>query len=235
MVDAFGQAKVPLFVAYYRRALPRFLKAKEIVDSGRLGQLRDIDVRFANDAQAQVDPARPPWRVQAEHAGAGLFLDLASHTLDVLDFLLGPLQQVEGEASNLASRGDVEDRVSLRFRTSSGARGVGSWNFVSPVKEDLITITGSAGSLRLSTFADAPVELETAGGSERFMLLNPRTIQGPMIQAVVNCLLGRGPAPSTGESAARTSEVMDRALTSYYGSRGEGFWKHPERWPGRRV
>jgi 1,5-anhydro-D-fructose reductase (1,5-anhydro-D-mannitol-forming) len=103
------------------------------------------------------------------------------------------------------------------------------------VKEDLITITGSAGSLRLSTFADAPVELETAGGSERFMLLNPRTIQGPMIQAVVNCLLGRGPAPSTGESAARTSEVMDRALTSYYGSRGEGFWKHPERWPGRRV
>jgi predicted dehydrogenase len=41
MVDAFGQAKVPLFVAYYRRALPRFLKAKEIVDSGRLGQLRD--------------------------------------------------------------------------------------------------------------------------------------------------------------------------------------------------
>jgi len=37
MIAAFEQANVPLFVAYYRRALPRFLKVKEIIASGRLG------------------------------------------------------------------------------------------------------------------------------------------------------------------------------------------------------
>lgn len=235
MVAAFEEAKVPLFVAYYRRALPRFLKAKEIVESGCLGQLLRVDVSFASDGQSQLDPMRLPWRVLAEHAGGGLFLDLASHTLDVLDFLLGPLLDVQGEASKVASPGDVEDRVWLAFSTSSAVRGTGSWNFTSPDKQDLITIQGSAGSLRLSTFGDAPLELETSAGSEQLRFTNPRTIHGPMIQVIVNGLLGKGECSSTGVTAARTSDVMDRVLAGYYGSRAEGFWKHPERWPGRRV
>lgn len=235
MIAAFEQAKVPLFIAYYRRALPRFLKAKEIIDSGRLGQLRSVEARYCSAGQLNLDPARLPWRVQPEHAGAGLFLDLASHTLDVLDFLLGPLLSVKGEASNEGRTLEVEDQVWLELETSSGARGRGSWSFTSQTNEDSISIEGSAGSLRLSTFGDGPVELTTSAGCEQFALANPRTIHGPMIQTVVDELRGRGRCLSTGVSAARTSEVMDRALAGYYGSRDDGFWKHPERWPGRRV
>ena len=235
MVEAFAQAKVPLFVAYYRRSLARFLKAKEIVDGGRVGQIRSVDVRFTNDGQLGLDNARLPWRVQPEHAGAGLFLDLASHTLDVLDFLLGPLQGVTGVATKMTGAGDVEDQVELGFTTQAGATGTGLWNFVSADKQDLISIQGSAGALRLSTFGDAALELDTAAGVERFTLPNPRTIHGPMIQTIVDSLRGHGSCSSTGVTGARTSEVMDRALSSYYGSRADGFWKHPERWPGRQV
>jgi predicted dehydrogenase len=235
MVRAFEQAKQPLFVAYYRRALDRFIKAKELIDSGRLGNIVSVDVRYASDGQLRLDPAQLPWRVQAEHAGGGLFLDLASHSLDVLDFFFGPLQDVSGEAIKVASPGDVEDRVVLRFLTLTGARGSGSWNFSSPNKEDLISIEGTAGVLRLSTFGDTPVELETSSGSEAFPLPNPVHIQQPLIQSIVDSLLGRGTCPSSGVSGARTSLVMDRALASYYGAREDGFWKEPGRWPGRRV
>jgi len=235
MVAAFEQAKQPLFVAYYRRALDRFVKAKQLLDSGRLGTILGIDVRYASDGQLRLDPARLPWRVQAENAGGGLFLDLASHTLDVLDFFFGPLRDVSGEAINVASPGDVEDRVVLRFSTPGGARGLGSWNFSSPHKQDLISIEGSAGVLRLSTFGETPLELETSSGSEAFALPNPPHIQQPLIQSIVDSLLGRGSCASSGVSGARTSWVMDRALASYYGARDEGFWKEPERWPGRRV
>jgi predicted dehydrogenase len=235
MIAAFEQANVPLFVAYYRRALSRFLKVKAVIDSGRLGPLREVEVRYFSAGQLNLDSARLPWRVQAEHAGGGLFLDLASHTLDVLDFLFGPLLAVKGEASNVGRALDVEDQVSLEFVTNSGARGRGAWSFTSPTREDSIRIEGSDGRLRLSTFGDGPVVLETSAGSESFTLPNPRTIHGPMIQTIVDSLRGRGRCLSTGVSAARTSEVMDRALSGYYGSRDEGFWKHPERWPGRRV
>lgn len=235
MIAAFEQAKVPLFIAYYRRALPRFLKAKQLVESGVLGELQRVDVRFANAGQLGLDPLKLPWRVQAEHAGAGLFLDLASHTLDVLDFLLGPLLNVNGTAAKQGSPVDVEDRVQLTFTTGAGARGTGEWSFVSHQAEDVISLEGSTGSLRLSTFGDSPVQLQTQAGAEQFSLPNPRTIHGPMIEVIVNSLRGQGSCPSTGATGARTSDVMDRALLGYYGSRDDGFWKHPERWPGRRV
>lgn len=235
MVEAFERARQPLYVAYYRRALPRFLKAKEIVQSGRLGHIRSIDVRYASDGQLRLDSQRLPWRVQAEHAGGGLFLDLASHTLDVLDFLFGPLQNVTGDARKVASQGDVEDRVTLGFMTRDGARGRGDWDFVSSTREDLIGIEGTLGTLRLSTFGDSPLELVTSSGPETFALPNPRTIHGPLIQTIVDDLLRKGECPSTGVTGARTSEAMDRALLGYYGSREGEFWKDPERWPGRRV
>lgn len=234
MVEAFEAAQVPLFVAYYRRALERFVKAKEIVDSGQLGAILSVDVRYASDGQARYAGRELPWRMQAEHAGGGLFFDLASHTLDVLDFLFGPLQAVSGDAAGGAVA-DVEDRVSLRFGTLSGAQGSGSWNFSSAASEDRIAIVGQNGSLRLTTFGNAPLELEEASGTTEFSLPNPRHIQQPLIQLIVDSLHGRGSCPSTGESAARTSDVMDRAVLGYYGSRADGFWKEPERWPGRRV
>jgi predicted dehydrogenase len=235
MVDAFERAGQPLFVAYYRRALDRFLKAKELVDSGRLGELRTVDVRYASNGQSRLSAGSLPWRVQAEHAGGGLFLDLASHTLDVLDFLLGPLQGVAGQALNVGSPCDVEDRVVLRFATASGARGSGDWNFTAGEPADSIVLSGSEATLRLTTFGDHPVLFESPAGVESFSLPNPRHIQQPFIQTMVDALLGRGSCASTGVSAARTSDVMDRALASYYGSRDGDFWRTPESWPGRRA
>jgi predicted dehydrogenase len=235
MLETFDKASLPLFVAYYRRALPRFLEAKAIIDSGVLGTVSSVSCRYASGAHRDLNPAALPWRVQAELSGGGLLLDLASHSLDILDFFFGPLQDVEGRAANLASRYDVEDRVVLQFGTESGALGTGTWNFASHVGEDLIVVSGTDGELRFSTFSAEPVELQTKDGVERVDRPNPPHIQQPLIQTVVDALHGRGRSPSTGISAARTSRVMDRALESYYGSRDDGFWAHPERWPGRRV
>ena len=92
MIDACRVAGVPLFVAYYRRALPRFLKVKELLDAGAIGTPRFVTVTQYH-APGQYDPANLPWRVRPEIAGAGIFLDLAAHTLDILDFLLGPVAE----------------------------------------------------------------------------------------------------------------------------------------------
>jgi hypothetical protein len=55
-----------------------------------------------------------------------------------------------------------------------------------------------------------------------------------MIQSVVDDLLGRAACPSTGESARRTSRIMDQVLAGYYGGRDDAFWQRPESWSGRR-
>ena len=112
MIAACEEAGVPLYVAYYRRAQPRFLKIKELLENNAIG-----DVRFVSTTQYQkasedvMNPESLPWRVQPHLAGGGLFFDLASHTLDLLDFLFGPIQSVEGFASNQAGYYDAEDIV----------------------------------------------------------------------------------------------------------------------------
>ena len=236
MVQAFADANLPLFVAYYRRALPRFVKAKELIDAGELGDI----VNVSYDYEGMADPKRHPgWRVDPEHAGAGLFLDLGSHTLDILDFLLGPLQNPSGEATNRSGLYDVEDHVQLNFtfmnNASAKTSGGATWNFAGNKNTDLITIEGDKASLRLSTFGNEPVALKSNDGSEQtFDLPNPKHIQAPLIQTIVDDLTGCGTCPSTGLSAARTSHVMDAALHSYYGSRTDAFWSRSDAWPGRR-
>ncbi|MEZ6192048.1 MAG: Gfo/Idh/MocA family oxidoreductase [Phycisphaerales bacterium] len=233
MVKAFADAGLPLFVAYYRRQLPRFVKAKELVESGQLGEVRSVSYRW----EGVADPQRHPgWRVDAEQAGGGLFLDLGSHTLDILDYILGPLRNANGEAQNHAGLYPVEDRVDLIFTLDNGAAGSASWEFAGKEHADLITITGDKAALTLSTFGNEPVRVETHNNAlQSFDLPNPKTIQEPLIQTMVDELRGLGSCPSTGVTAARTSHVMDAALNGYYGGRGDAFWSRPDTWPGRRA
>src|SRR5688572_4404129 len=83
MVDAFARAGQPLFVAYYRRGLPRFRKILELIESGRLGRLHAVSHVYQGRAQAP-QPGGPKvpragWRESVEESGGGLFLDLGSH------------------------------------------------------------------------------------------------------------------------------------------------------------
>ncbi len=233
MVEAFAQVGQPLFVAFYRRRLPRFLKAKELVASGRLGRVTLLTHRYAKSRPHDLDPDRLPWRLVAEQSGGGLFLDMGCHALDVFDFLLGPVTHVQGTAANLASPYDVEDVVVLHCRFACGAAGVCSWNFASPVYDDSIEISGTEGRLTLSVFGNEPVRLETSTGVEQFDLPNPRHIQQPLIQSIVDQLHGQEQCPSTGLTAMRTARVMDEVLADYYGSRNDAFWTRPGTWPGR--
>lgn len=217
MVAACRNAGTPLFVAYYRRALPRFLKAKELLDQGAIGQVRSVEVFLAQPLQAPP-PDQIPWRLRPEIAGGGLFVDLASHTFDYLDYVLGPIRQVNGFAANQAGAYLAEDNVCAAFEFESGVLGVGTWCFSSRASADRITLLGSEGTLTLSTFDESPLALETAAGTQTFPIKHPPHVQQPLIQQVVDELHGIGKCSSTGESALRTTWVMEQILAPYYGS-----------------
>ena len=229
MIAACAKAGQKLFVAYYRRRLPRCLKAGELIRNGVLGRITGVDYRLG--LPLHRDGA--VWRVDAASAGGGYFLDRTSHVLDLIDCLLGPLTDVTGVAANVASDYAVEDKVVMNFR-AGGVPGSMANDFAVAVSEDVLQITGTAGEVRFSVFGTEPVRCETAAGVESFDIPNPPHIAQPFIQSMVDDLLGRGTCPCTGETARRTSQVMDTALTDYYGGRLDQFWLRPATWPGRR-
>ena len=212
MIEACEQAGVKLFAAYYRRRLPRFLRVEQLIREGALGDVRMVRVSMLRPPEIHDTV---PWRLVPEIAGAGLFLDLASHLLDALDYILGPIQSVYGLADNLEGRYTPEDIVSASWQHRSGVMGSGQWCFCADREEDVIEIIGSKASVRWSCFGTEPVQLYTDDQVECYAEETPIHVQLPLIQTVVNDLLGKGVCPSTGESGARTSWVMDQILAGY--------------------
>ncbi|MCB0245331.1 MAG: hypothetical protein KDI12_18100, partial [Anaerolineae bacterium] len=94
-----------------------------------------------------------------------------------------------------------------------GVQGAGVWCFTAFDEQDRVEISGSRGRISFSTFgANDPVRLVTAAGETDFHIEHPPHVQQPLIQTIVDELQGIGVCPSTGESGARTSRVMDALL-----------------------
>jgi 1,5-anhydro-D-fructose reductase (1,5-anhydro-D-mannitol-forming) len=211
MIEGCAAAGVPLFTAYYRRALPRFLRIKTLLDAGAVGTVRAVNVSVC---RAFAPPPGPlPWRVDPAISGGGLFVDLASHQLDLLDFFLGPITQAEGVAANQGGLYAAEDVVAATFGWDSGTRGTGLWSFSAWGDTDRTEIVGTRGRILYATFSDAPVIFETDAGIEALELPFPAHVQQPLIQTIVDELLTGTPScPSTAASAARTTRIIDTLL-----------------------
>jgi len=216
MLNVCQSAGVPLFVAYYRRRLSRFEKIKKLLDTQTIGQVRFVNITLTMPPHPdELDPKNLPWRVIPEIAGGGRFVDLASHMLDFLDYALGPIHLAQGFAANQAGLYPAEDIVSASFAFESGVQGVGNWCFTSFDSVDRTEIVGDEGKISYSTYDAQPILLTTNKGVTEFSIDYPAHIQQPLIQTVVDELTGNGLCPSTGQSAARTTRVMDQILQQY--------------------
>jgi predicted dehydrogenase len=213
MIAACNTAGVPLYVAYYRRTLPHFVRIKALLDAGAIGEVRYVRVEMNQHLHPQiVRKLDNNWRVDPEVAGGGYFYDLASHQLDLLDFLLGPIECASGMTANQARLYAAEDIVAATFRFESGALGSGAWCFSTSEasSRDHTVIVGSKGQISFESFGAGQFLLRTDDdGDKSFDFELPKHIQQFLVQAVVDDLLGRGTSPSTGESGARTNRVME--------------------------
>ncbi|MFC3878642.1 Gfo/Idh/MocA family protein [Algoriphagus namhaensis] len=217
MIATCEKAGVPLFVAYYRRRLPHFVKIKELLDNGVIGEIRTVHINLKQSLKNDlIANSETNWRVLPEIAGGGYFFDLASHQLDLLDFFFGPIAAASGFCSNQAGVYPAEDIVMGSFAFENGILGSGNWCFTTEENSsiDEIKIYGSAGEIRFETFGQGEFDLRKTNGKwEEFRFDLPKHIQQPLIQSIVEVLRGEGKCPSTGESGARANWVMDQ-LTS---------------------
>ncbi|MEW5873198.1 MAG: Gfo/Idh/MocA family oxidoreductase [Chloroflexota bacterium] len=207
MIQACQDAGVPLYVAYYRRSLPRFLKIKELIDVGAIGDIRGVTMALYMPLPDEFD-----WHYTPEIGGGGKFVDMGCHTLDFLDYVLGPIRSVVGFSGNLGGRYPAEDIVTGAFKFESGVQAVGIWSFTTFKKIDKTEIIGTKGKISFSNFDTQPVKLETKDEVTEFAIDNPAHMHQPLTQTIIDELNGIGRCPSTGESGARTNWVMDQLL-----------------------
>ena len=206
---------VPCFVAYYRRYLPYFIKVRELIKEGAVGNVINVQIRFAVPPRdLDYNRTNLPWRVQPDIAGGGYFYDLAPHQIDLLQEMFGPIIEAEGFKANRGGLYATEDTVSACFRFEDGLPGSGSWCFVAheSAKEDRIEIIGDSGSLSFSVFTYDPIVLHTEHGRQEVRVDNPPFVQLPLIKLVVEHLQDKAVCTCDCVSATSVNWVVDRIL-----------------------
>jgi 1,5-anhydro-D-fructose reductase (1,5-anhydro-D-mannitol-forming) len=212
IVEAFSSINIPLYVAYYRRSLPRFNQVKKWIDQGAIGALRSLHWDLSKPSSGMDRKQEFNWRTDAQIAYGGYFDDLASHGIDLFTYLCGDILDAKGMNSNQQKLYTAKDSVLGLWQHSTGVMGTGNWNFGTSVREDKVVLKGSEGTIRFSVFEDNPICLENAEGIKEIFMENPIHIQQYHVENMRLHLLEGIPHPSTGKTAMHASWVLDKIL-----------------------
>ncbi|MEM9647459.1 MAG: Gfo/Idh/MocA family oxidoreductase [Bacteroidota bacterium] len=209
---AFEEKKLPLFIAYYRRSLPRFNKVKEWLEEKQIGEVRHIHWQKTKPPNDMDLSGSYNWRTDKSIAPGGYFDDLASHGLDLFTYLLGDVQKACGTAINQQGLYQAYDSISGSWVHKSGVTGTGNWNFGTHHREDKVEIFGSEGKISFAVLDEASLVLENTSGRQVMEVKNPKHIQQFHVANIKSHLLGESIHPSLGKSGLHTSWIMDKIL-----------------------
>lgn len=158
LVQACDQAGVHLFVVKQNRQNATVQLLKRAIDGGRFGRIYMVNVNvFWNRPQSYYDSAR--WRGTWEFDG-GALMNQASHYVDLLDWLIGPVESISAMTATLARNIQVEDTGVVNVRWRSGALGSLNVTMLTYPRnlEGSITVIGEKGTVRLGGVAINEIE-----------------------------------------------------------------------------
>ena len=218
-IEIYNLAKeknVKVFTAFYRRGMEKFNKIKKLLEEKSIGEIRYVDVVLQQSIESSgYTKEKTPWRFKGEISGGGIFLDMGIHTIDILEYLIGEIEDVKSIASNQAGLYDVEDIVTAVWSFKSGIQGIGKWCFTAFENMDKIEIVGDRGKIKFSCFDDTSIQLIRENQIEEFKYENPEHVQQPYIQEIVNELLGGKKHSGSLESSIKSQKISEEILKHY--------------------
>lgn len=211
MLEAAESSGKLFGVAYYRRTYPKVQRAKQLLESGAIGKpvLAELTCHGWFDGIGSRS-----WLVDPAKAGGGPLYDIASHRIDVLNFLFGQPLRATGQLSNVVHRYAVEDNATVLIEYAGGVRGVVDVRWHSKIDRDECRIRSTEGEMDLTPL-NGP-DLVYPG--EREMLPPHSNLHYPMIENFVDAVLGKAALLASGASSYWTDWVTEQVKS---GRRGE--------------
>jgi UDP-N-acetylglucosamine 3-dehydrogenase len=222
MIQTAFQYGVQLMIGYNQRLYPPHVKAKEIIERGKLGRVFTFRTMFGHGGPDQ-------WSVEKEHtwffskkkAFVGSLGDLGVHKIDLITWLLNePIVEVSALVSNLQRKGDVDDNASIIARTSTGTIGTitTSWTHV-PGEDNSTIIYFENGTMKIATDPVYQLIIDYTDGSvEKYKLgqisTNEDQVNSGIIDAFIDSLVHNTAVPIPGEEGLNSIKVVLAALKS---------------------
>ena len=212
MVDACHDANVTLMLAYYRNFYPNIVKMKGLMDAGAIG---DIVLAKINHT-GFYNPNRHDlknWRVNRDISGGGVLMDLGSHRISLLQYLMGAVASVQGYAETVHLDIDVDDSAVFTLRFESSAHAVANINWNVGVSIDDVEVYGTKGRLRCSPLNSGNLTLETKSEGLVELHQTPLThTHTGLVEDFVNHLKTGESIRCSGESGLQTNAVIAQIM-----------------------
>ncbi|MBC7653147.1 MAG: Gfo/Idh/MocA family oxidoreductase [Oligoflexus sp.] len=211
LIEVEKQTNQKVTVAHYRRALPLFVKLKELIDSGIIGEVRIIDLKLLQKPNSDmIAKSDDNWRLNPEISGGGLFFDLAPHQLDILVHIFGAPILSKGFSKNQAENSKADDITVGQILFKNNITFSGIWNFNAHPNNEIeqCEIIGSTGKIIFSFFSNE-MALVKDGQTEVFSFENPHHIQQNMIEKTVNYFIDKEENPCSLSDALLSIKLME--------------------------
>lgn len=225
MVNACDKANVKLFVVKQNRYQPALQLLKDAINNNRFGRIYLVNLNvFWTRPQAYYDQAQ--WRGTWEFDG-GAFMNQSSHYVDLLSWLIGPVQSIQAMMGTLAINMEAEDTGVMNIRWRSGALGSMSVTMLTYPKnlEATLTILGEKGSVKIGGLSANQIDhWEFAEAHESDLQIEHlKAIAAPSsaniwhkayYENVAKVLRGEAAADTDGRSGLRSLEIIIAAYLS---------------------
>ncbi len=224
MVKACDDAGVQFFVVKQNRRNATIQLLKQAIDAKRFGKIYMVHINvFWTRPQAYYDSAK--WRGTWEFDG-GALMNQASHYIDLLDWLIGPVESVQAMTGTLARDIEVEDTAVMNVRWRSGALGSMSVTMLTYPKnlEGSITIIGEKGTVRVGGVAVNEIqEWQFAEPNEDDNKIHDASYETTSVygfghplyyENVIKSLRGEAEAETDGREGLRSLELLIAAYLS---------------------
>ncbi|MEO7142942.1 MAG: Gfo/Idh/MocA family oxidoreductase [Bryobacteraceae bacterium] len=195
-------------VAYYRRMYPKVQRAKELLHAGAIG--RPVLAEANNHYWFNGEDGNGAWRLDPALAGGGPLYDIASHRIDLFNYLFGKPARVAAQLGNVVHRNPVEDSATVMIEYESGVRGVVDVRWHSRVARDQFRVIGTDGELNLDPL-NGPLLIAPGGREE---LPCHKNLHYGCVENFVGAVLDGGRLEASGASSLWTDWVTERAIES---------------------
>lgn len=221
MLQAAKETGKQLMIAHNQRLEPAHVKAREILQSGKLGKVLTFTAVFGHPgSEAWAIDGAKTWFYRKEITGLGVLGDLAIHKLDLLRWIMdddySEAVGMMGTLSKTYPNGepiDVEDNALCLLRTEKGALGtmIASWSYQ---KEDnSTTLYCQKGVLEIYRDPEFPLAVHYDDQRGEYYKLgrkstNVEQVKSGIVDAFVNALIHQTPVPIPGEEGYKALEAV---------------------------
>jgi len=151
IAEACGKAGVVLALGYQRRRESHFRWIKSEIDAGRFGRLVQAECNISRDRLGRFDLSS--WRYTAAGMPGGVMLQIGIHYVDVLEFLMGPVQRVSARLARLVLPGDNPDVANMILEHENGALSNLTASYASASEYYMMNIYGKEASAYYDLFS----------------------------------------------------------------------------------